>query len=452
MNYRLFALDMDGTVLQPDHQTILESDRTAIQEAIAAGYLFVPATGRMRAFIPQPILDMKGWRYAVTSNGAALYDRETDTVLHRDCLSTEIVRQIRVILDEFHVFFEMYVDGESFVEVDRLENATDYNIPEEDLWFFKHKSTAVPSLELLLAQGAELEKIYIPYIPATIHRSLSDRLATFDVMITSSIETNLEVNSKTATKGAALKILCDHLNIPMEAVIAMGDQNNDLQMLQAVGLGVAMGNGTPQVKAVADVVTAPHTEGGVGKALHTYLLQQEDKQMDPSIIIRKETEADYAAVAQVCEQAFLSEERPEVNEHLLVEKLRDSDAFVPALSLVAEEDGKVVGHILFTTIMVGDKPALALAPLSVLPTHQKKGIGTALMQEGHRVAKQLGFTHVVVLGHSDYYPRVGYQEAATFGIRCPFEVPTESFMALQLGEKEVAFDGVVTYAKEFFEV
>lgn len=104
------------------------------------------------------------------------------------------------------------------------------------------------------------------------------------------------------------------------------------------------------------------------------------------MLIRKESPKDYEGVYQVVKCAFESAEHADGNEQDLVDALRKSDAFIPELSLVAEMDQKIAGHIMFTRATVGDETVLALAPLSVLPGYQRKGIGTALIREGHRIA------------------------------------------------------------------
>lgn len=95
--------------------------------------------------------------------------------------------------------------------------------------------------------------------------------------------------------------------------------------------------------------------------------------------------------------------------------LRKSGAFVPGLSLVAETDGILAGHILFTEIRIGGRTALALAPLSVLPAYQRRGVGSALIAEGHRAARELRYPFSVVLGSERYYPKFGYLPAERFG-------------------------------------
>ena len=122
--------------------------------------------------------------------------------------------------------------------------------------------------------------------------------------------------------------------------------------------------------------------------------------------IRKEKMEDYNSIYAVVKAAFDSAEHADGNEQDLVEALRKGESYIPALSLVAEEKGKIVGHIMFTKARVGQTDVLALAPLSVLPEYQRKGIGTALIKEGHKIAKDLGYGYSVVLGSEKYYPRV----------------------------------------------
>lgn len=167
------------------------------------------------------------------------------------------------------------------------------------------------------------------------------------------------------------------------------------------------------------------------------------------MIIRQEENKDYEAVYRVVKSAFDSAEHSDGREQDLVTALRNSGSFIPQLSLVAEQDGKILGHILFTQVDIGGSTQLALAPLSVIPGRQRQGIGKALIQEGHKRARELGYCYSVVLGSETYYPQMGYLPAEQYGIQAPFDVPRENFMVCQLEKGAPKISGVVQYAKEF---
>ena len=114
-----------------------------------------------------------------------------------------------------------------------------------------------------------------------------------------------------------------------------------------------------------------------------------------------------------------------------------------------EKDNKIVGYILFTKIKIGQFEELALAPLGVLPEYQHQGVGSKLIEEGHKIAKNLGYHYSVVLGSEKYYPKFGYIPAIQYGIKAPFDVPSENFMAIKLNEANTEIKGIVQYAKEF---
>ena len=172
--------------------------------------------------------------------------------------------------------------------------------------------------------------------------------------------------------------------------------------------------------------------------------------------IRQEIKNDQSEVFHVIESAFKEAEFVDNTEQFLVERLRMSDAFIPELSMVAEIGGKIVGHILLTKLKIKNKStefdSLALAPVSVLPEFQGKGIGGKLIMEAHKKAKELGHKSVVLLGHENYYPRFGYKQADKYEIELPFEAPKENCMVIELIENGLnGVNGMVEYPKEFNE-
>lgn len=148
-----------------------------------------------------------------------------------------------------------------------------------------------------------------------------------------------------------------------------------------------------------------------------------------SIAIRPEREADIAAIHEVNTLAF-----GQRGEGDLVDALRAADGLT--LSLVAERDGDVVGHIAFSPATIetrdGTLNAIGLAPMSVRPELQRSRIGSRLVREGLARIQDGGHRYVIVLGHKDYYPRFGFEVAATYGLRCEYDVPLEHFMVLAL--------------------
>lgn len=183
---------------------------------------------------------------------------------------------------------------------------------------------------------------------------------------------------------------------------------------------------------------------------------QREQSKEMKITIRKEEVKDFKAVFNLIEKAFESEQMSNHKEQFLVERLRKSDTFISELSLVAEIDGKIVGHILTTKLKIKNKTnefrSLALAPVSVLPEFQGKGIGGKLITESHKIAKELGYKSIVLLGHEKYYPKFGYKQADKFGIELPFELPKENCMAIELVKNGLnGVSGMVEYPKEFNE-
>jgi len=169
-------------------------------------------------------------------------------------------------------------------------------------------------------------------------------------------------------------------------------------------------------------------------------------------ILRPETVSDIRGVHQLNRRAFSESELGYGGEAELVDRIRSSEK--ATLSLVAEQDGRVVGHILFTSVEIDGSEleieGASLGPMAVVPELQGQGIGTRLVNEGLQRLKERGVPFVAVLGHPEYYPRFGFQPSAQFGVRCEFEgVPAEAFMLVALDPKVPIPDGVARYLPEF---
>lgn len=162
--------------------------------------------------------------------------------------------------------------------------------------------------------------------------------------------------------------------------------------------------------------------------------------------IREETGRDHDAVRALNLAAFDS-----AAEADLVDALRDRAS--PAISLVAEHEGDIVGHILFTPVEIdpgGALRALGLAPMAVAPEYQNRGIGSELVRHGIGWCRGLAFDAIIVIGHPAFYPRFGFRPASSFGLSCEYDVPDEAFMAMELKPGALLdASGVVRYHEAF---
>lgn len=148
------------------------------------------------------------------------------------------------------------------------------------------------------------------------------------------------------------------------------------------------------------------------------------------ITIRREEESDRQRVLDITKLAFESDVEPK-----LVERIRESDDFIPELSLVAVDDGALVGHLIFSAMTIQTDgegiPALCLGPISVTPERQGQGVGATLIRHGLAECQRLGYHIIVLVGHAEYYPRFGFRPANERGLSIGIEAPPEAFMVYE---------------------
>jgi putative acetyltransferase len=174
--------------------------------------------------------------------------------------------------------------------------------------------------------------------------------------------------------------------------------------------------------------------------------------LEMKITIEAETEGDYEQITRLHTIAFNGD-----GEARLVEKLRKTPIYIPELSLVAKYRNAIIGHILFYPIKINAYRkkcnSLALAPISVLPNFQNRKVGSRLIKEGLQKAQKLGFKSVIVVGHSEYYPRFGFEKASKYGISAPFNVPATAFFAIELEKDGLKnCSGTTEYPSEYNEL
>lgn len=275
MQYQLIAFDLDGTVLKDD-KTISPRTLNALKEAASRGVRIVPATGRFEKMVPKELLSLPGVRYLVTCNGARVVDLSNQSVVYSRTMTMEVSLKIVRFLAMRGLFIEAYCGGVSYADSASLPALRNTELPERFYRYIDVSQTFVNDLPSFLERnGKPLEKINIPFVPAEERESLRNEiLAMGPYSVTSSGMINLEINDTAANKGDGLVNLCKTLGIGLESVMAFGDGDNDRSMLQAAGLGIAMGNAAPEIQKDADKVTATNEEDGVACAIEKYILSQ----------------------------------------------------------------------------------------------------------------------------------------------------------------------------------
>lgn len=164
------------------------------------------------------------------------------------------------------------------------------------------------------------------------------------------------------------------------------------------------------------------------------------------IEIRDEQPGDLGAVREVNRQAFHQEQ-----EGRIIDALREHGGAL--LSMVAVDDGAVVGHIMFSPLTVGPVVGAALGPMAVLPAYQRQGIGSQLVERGIERLRSDGCPFIVVIGHPEFYPRFRFQSAAAYGLTCEWDVPAAAFMVTILNpEVSGSLAGLAQYRAEFSTV
>lgn len=174
-----------------------------------------------------------------------------------------------------------------------------------------------------------------------------------------------------------------------------------------------------------------------------------------AIVIRSEERRDFAAIREIHRLSFGGE-----NEATLVEKIRGSRDYTPGLSLVADFEGRAVGHVLFSKIWIRppdpklpEEVALALAPLAVHPDFRNKGIGSELVTQGLKTCRQHGYGLVIVVGEQSYYSRFGFIPARPKGLEVPFPVPERAFLVAEIIPRPgPVIKGTIRYPQAFMDV
>ena len=270
---RLIALDLDGTLLNSAKELTPRS-RAALDAAAEAGIEIVPSTGRFYGGMPEVIRALPYVRYAITINGAQVYDIRNDCSLYSALIPLDEAVEIMAFLDGKPLIYDCYMDNRGWMTESMWNRSAEFAPDEHYRKMLRELRTPVPELKaFLLARGTDVQKIQF----FTKDLALRDRLLEeigqrFPALIvSSSLANNVEINNEKANKGEALLHLAAQLGLSRTQTMAFGDGLNDLRMLSDAGIGVAMENARPEVFAVSDRVTLSNDRDGVAAVIETLL-------------------------------------------------------------------------------------------------------------------------------------------------------------------------------------
>lgn len=272
MAIKLIALDLDGTLLTTDKR-LTDRTRKALSVCAAKGIHIVPATGRAREGIPQEIVELPGVRYAITANGAAMIDLENGRQIGSFCIPWNKAAELVGALRTYPVMCDAYISGRGKCEERFLYELEEYGLQPEICRLIRETRDIVTDLKAYIAENqCAVDKINLTFKKSELENGLKEKLRLMleedsQLMVTSSMKFNLELNDRCATKGGGLTFLSSHLGLKKEEMMAFGDGENDVTMLQTAGISVAMGNSISFLKEQADFVTSSNDQDGVAAAI-----------------------------------------------------------------------------------------------------------------------------------------------------------------------------------------
>lgn len=274
---RLIALDLDGTLFDNSSRISKRNIKT-IQKALEHGVHVVISTGRPFAGLPFEQLKDTGIRYAITANGSAIYDIPTGKCLAEEAMDEEIILPVLDFLLTKDIHMDAFIGGKGYTPVQCIPAGEKLTVPVSLKHYILNTRIRVDNLPKFIQDNQlKVQKMTLNFFPEEngIYKD-RDEVKQFlqknsRVSCVSGGYNNLEFTRADVNKGAALYTLSDILGIKPSQTMAIGDTGNDLAILTAAGIGVAMGNATEEVRKNADYVTADNTKDGVALAIEHFL-------------------------------------------------------------------------------------------------------------------------------------------------------------------------------------
>ena len=269
---RLIGLDLDGTLFNDD-KIIPSHTLHILQQAMEQGVTVLPATGRPATGLPDSLMALRGLRYALTSNGARVTDLLTGQVIVDFSIPAQLAVQILEVLFRYDCLPSLFSGGSRVCPQGDVERIPDF-LESNMVAYVQSTSKPVPDMAAYVRQMGSVEKINAFFRDPDQRRQCWQELEALPQgpAVTSSLALNMEINAPGVDKGRGLLALARHLGLDRSQVMACGDSGNDLAMIRAAGLGVAMGNAQPAILEAADYVTLTNQQEGVAAAVEKFVL------------------------------------------------------------------------------------------------------------------------------------------------------------------------------------
>lgn len=279
MEISLLAMDLDGTALLDDHKTFTPRLYAALSAAAQKGVAIVPTTGRQYAMLPPAVHTGADWEdLCVLCNGSEVRRLRTGELLEAHYIQADAAGQMIEIAARMGLSVELSAGGLLYL----TQESWDMQREHEDALYFHlnniltTRGRTVSALEEVLNQpDLALDKINLPYVPRELRAEVEELLKAAPVFYAWSSPHSVEVTHSQATKANGMLAACRILGVDPARTMAIGDSGNDIPMLKAAALGVAMGTAPQEVKDAADTVTASNLEDGAAMAIERYILGAE---------------------------------------------------------------------------------------------------------------------------------------------------------------------------------
>ena len=271
---KMIGLDLDGTLLNSKKE-VTDHTKSVLEEAIAQGIIVLVATGRPLTGIPGQVRAIQGMQYALTTNGARIYDLIHEKTILSHPVPYEKGKKALEITEKYDTLQEAYFDREVYAQENQLQEIWRYH-KNPHMWeYVRSTRTVVPSIVKWYGEAKrDADKLQLMFADMQdIERARKELEEIPGLVLTGSLGNNIEINAQGIDKGIGMLELGHRLGIDRDEIMACGDGDNDLEMLKAVGFGVAMGNAEESVKAVADYVTDTNEEEGVAKAVEKFAVE-----------------------------------------------------------------------------------------------------------------------------------------------------------------------------------